>query len=185
VAAALELARRLEAHPPSGLDVWVVFTGAAEGLMLGMREWLRGHADELDPRRTFFLNLDAIGSGKPRAVAAEGYVTIYQHDPRLARLADARSSSPPLVLRQGTDGVLPAMRGFPSLTLCCTDEYDRIANQRRQTDTLDGVDPRSAEAAVAVAEEVVRGIDSGLLPALLPTLREERPQSGTTGGSGV
>src|SRR5213078_3947476 len=74
VAAVLEVGRRLETSQPENLDVWLVFPGAKEGLMLGMREWWRSHAGELDPRRTFFVNVDSVGSGTIRVVGAEGFV---------------------------------------------------------------------------------------------------------------
>ncbi len=170
VAAALELGRRLGASPPANLDVWIVFTGASEATMLGMREWMRAHSDEVDPRRTFFLNLDSVGSGKPRPVAAEGFVIIYQHDLRLVRLAEPLAALPPLVLRLGTDGVVPAMRGFPSLTVCCTDEHDRLPHRHRQSDTPEHIDSTSIAGAVALSEKVVRGIDSALLRSQLPSL---------------
>jgi acetylornithine deacetylase/succinyl-diaminopimelate desuccinylase-like protein len=44
-------------------DLWVLFTGAEEGLMLGMRAWVRRHWHELDLQRTIFVNLDEAGYG--------------------------------------------------------------------------------------------------------------------------
>src|SRR6185312_6299243 len=83
VAAVLELGRRLEGHPPDHLDVWLVFPGAKEGLMLGMRQWLRDHVEDVDRRRTFFVNVDSVGAGRVRPVGAEGFVIITRHDGRL------------------------------------------------------------------------------------------------------
>src|SRR5207249_1457939 len=51
VAAVLEVAERLERHPTENVDVWVVFTGAKEGFMLGMQAWLKEHAEELHRER--------------------------------------------------------------------------------------------------------------------------------------
>jgi Peptidase family M28 len=47
-------------------DVWVLFTGAEEGLLLGVREWVRRHKHELDPQRTTFLNINEAGYGTVR-----------------------------------------------------------------------------------------------------------------------
>jgi hypothetical protein len=178
VAAVLELGRRLDERPPANLDVSLVFPGAREGLMLGMREWLRTHSDELDPRRTFFLNLEGVGSGTVRFVTGEGYVILYQHDARLVQLAEslarrdggAAADPRPLTLRYATDGVLMPMRGLSSLTICCTDEHDRVPNQRRAADTAERIDDAALELAVEFAESIVREIDAGLVPAMLPSL---------------
>jgi hypothetical protein len=175
VAALLELGRRLDARPPRDLDVWLVSPGAKEALMLGMREWMRAHADELDPRRTFFLNLDCIGRGSPRIVGAEGFVIIYRHDPRLVDLATAHAGNElerePYTWRIGTDGTIPAMHGFSSLTICCTDEYGRVPDFHGQGDTADKVDPGSIDRTVEIAEALIGEIDSKLVPSQLPSLR--------------
>jgi peptidase M28-like protein len=174
VAAVLEVGRRLDTDPPANLNIWLVFPGAKEGIMLGMREWMRAHHDELDPRRTFFVNVDNVGTGRPRVVGAEGYVIIYQHDARLIQLAASLlpddDDRTPLVWRLGTDGVVPAMRGFPSVTICCTDEYGRIPNFHRQTDDVDRIEAEVVEDVADLTELLVRRIDSDLVPSMLPSL---------------
>jgi hypothetical protein len=173
-AAVLELARRLDSSPPANLDIWVVFTGAKEGLMLGMREWMRAHRDEIDPRRTFFVNVDNVGAGTVRAVSAEGFLIIYRHDQRLVELAIEGAATPlersARIWRLGTDGTLPAMRGFPSITICATDAYGRIPNFHRQSDTLEHIEPGTVERAVEFTEALVRKIDGRLVPRLFPSL---------------
>jgi hypothetical protein len=177
VAAALELGRRLEADLPEHLDVWLVFPGAKEGLMLGMREWWRTHEADLDRRRTFFVNLDSVGAGRVRAVGAEGFILISRHDARLVRLADAAAKEvegdgalAPLTWRLGTDGTIPLVRGFSSITLCATDPYGRVPNHHRQTDTVEGIEPETVERAIEVCERLIRRVDAELIPAILPSL---------------
>ena len=174
VAAVLEVGQRLDANPPANLNVWLVFPGAKEGITLGIREWMRAHQDELDPRRTFFVNVDNVGTGRPRVVGAEGYVILYQHDARLIQLATSLlpddDDRTPLVWRLGTDGVIPAMRGFPSVTICCTDEYGRIPNFHRQSDDVDRIEPEVVEDVADLTELLVRRIDSDLVPSMLPSL---------------
>jgi hypothetical protein len=179
VAALLELGRRLDSNPPQNLDVWLVSPGAKEGLMLGMREWMRAHADELDPRRTFFLNLDSVGRGTVRIVGSEGFVIIYRHDARLVELAAAHARDDlerePYTWRLGTDGTIPAMRGFASLTLCATDAYGRVPDLHGQGDTADRIETASILRAVELAESLIGEIDTKLVPSLLPSLRGDRP----------
>ena len=71
VAAVLEVAGRLERRPTENVDVWIVFTGAKEGFMLGMKARLREHADDLHKDRTWFVNVDTVGNGDPHHVTAE------------------------------------------------------------------------------------------------------------------
>jgi hypothetical protein len=173
-AAVLELARRLGAAPPANLDVWIVFTGAKEGLMLGMREWMRAHQEDIDPRRTFFVNVDNVGAGTVRAVSAEGFLIIYRHDQRLIELAIEGAATAlersPHLWRLGTDGTLPAMRGFSSITVCATDAHGRIPNFHRQSDTLEQIDPATVERAIEFTEALVRKVDGRLVPKLFPSL---------------
>ena len=178
VAAMLELGRRLYERPPQNLDVWLVSPGAKEGLMLGMREWMRSHADELDPRRTFFLNLDSVGRGNVRVVGSEGFVIIYRHDARLIDLATAHARDElerqPYTWRCGTDGTIPAMRGFSSLTLCATDPHGRVPDFHGQSDTANRIETESIERAVDLAAALIADIDSKLVPSQLPSLQAGR-----------
>jgi hypothetical protein len=171
VAAALGLASRLAAEAPHHLDVWVVLPGAKEGLMLGIREWMRAHRDDIDPRRTFFVNFDSVGSGEVRYVKGEGFIVIEQHDARLVRLSESIGTGKPHVLRLGTDGVVPTMRGFSSITICCTDEYGRIPELHRHSDTVDKVDPAAVKRAVDFGQKLVHRIDAELLPSMLAGLQ--------------
>lgn len=171
VAAALELARRLDAAPPHHLDVWVVLTGAGEGLMLGMREWMRSHADDIDRRRTFFMNLDSVGRGEVSYVKGEGFVVIEQHDARLVRLCESIGTGKEHVLRLGTDGVVPTMRGFSSITICATDEHGRIPDMHRHSDTVERIDPGAVERAADFGQKLVHRIDAELIPSMLAGLQ--------------
>jgi peptidase M28-like protein len=173
VAATLELARRLSDQPPQHLDVWIVFTGAKEGLMLGMRQWMRDHADDLDPRRMFFVNIDTVGQGSVRFVGQEGYVVISQHDARLVNLCASIGTARPHRLRFGTDGVIPLTRGFSSITICCADEYGRLPHYHRHSDTPDEIDPEAIDDAVDFTQKLIRRVDREIVPAIFPTL--ERP----------
>src|SRR5215218_9401666 len=69
-------------------DIWVLFTGAEEGLVLGMREWLRTHRGELDPRRTIFLNIDEAGYGTVRYATNEARDPADPDAPTLRELCD-------------------------------------------------------------------------------------------------
>jgi hypothetical protein len=176
VAAALELAQHLSDNPPQHVDVWIVFTGAKEGLMLGMRQWMRDHADELDSRRMFFLNIDTVGQGSVRFVGQEGYVVISQHDARLVNLCDSIGRATPQRLRFGTDGLIPLTRNFSSITICCADEYGRLPNYHRHSDTRDQIDSEALGNAVDFIQKLIRSIDREIVPTIFPTLAQQADQ---------
>jgi hypothetical protein len=157
VAAVLEVAERLERHPTENVDVWVVFTGAKEGFMLGMRAWLNEYEADLHKDRTWFVNVDTVGNGDVHHVTAEGFALLFRHDRRLIAACE-RLGSRPHVWRLGTDGVVPLMRGYPSITLCAL-ENGRIPNFHRPADTVENIDPGAVEAAADSVEKLVRQID--------------------------
>ena len=126
--------------------------------MLGMRQWMKTHAEELDPRRTFFVHVDSIAAGAVHHVTGEGFALLYRHDPSLVRICE-RLGSKPHVWRTGTDGVIAAMQGFPSVTLCGADERGRVPNHRRTSDTVANVVEGDFGEAVDFVEELVRRID--------------------------
>jgi hypothetical protein len=134
-----------------------VFTGAKEGFMLGMRAWLDEYASDLHKDRTWFVNVDTVGNGRLHHVTAEGFALLFRHDRRLIAACE-RLGTPPHVWRLGTDGVVPLMRGYPSITLCAL-ENGRIPNFHRPSDTVEHIDPSSVEAAADSVEALVRQID--------------------------
>ena len=157
VAAVLEVAERLERRPTENVDVWVVFTGAKEGFMLGMRAWLNEYGNDLHKDRTWFVNVDTVGNGRLHHVTAEGFALLFRHDRRLVAACE-RLGMRPHVWRLGTDGVVPLMRGYPSITLCAL-ENGRIPNFHRPSDTVHNIDPAAAGGAADAVERLVRQID--------------------------
>ena len=158
VATLLEVAHRIARDPLDAIDVWLVFPAAQEGFMLGMRDWMKKNAEDLDPRRTFFIHVDSVAGGKVHHVTGEGMPLIYRHDASLIRICE-RLESQPKVWRNGTDGVIPAMQGFPSLTLVGADKAGRVPNHRRTSDTVENLDAEALGAAIDYVEELVRRID--------------------------
>jgi hypothetical protein len=163
VAAALELADRLRSSPPTRLDVWIVLTGAGEAPMLGMQHWLRKRVSQLRRRMHLFVNLDTLGQGTPRYAVAEGVAGVHPHDPYLidqCRQLGPSFNAKPAVLRRATDGLPPAMSGYPSITICALDEHERAPRFHHESDTADHVDIASVELATDFAEALIRKLDA-------------------------
>ena len=89
VATALSLAEELDAEAPENLDVWLLFTGGEECQMEGMRAFFRAHRKSIDRENTYFVVLDAVGSGTVRYETGEGLAVTYDMDKRLVQLCNA------------------------------------------------------------------------------------------------
>ena len=163
VSALIEVGRRLQERAPENIETWIVFPAAKEGLSLGMRAWLKEHGDEIDPRDTFFVNVDTIGHGDVHHVTADGYALVFRSDQRLVRLCEELGSRPH-VWRIGTDATQAAMAGFPSITICCLDAHGRFPEFHRTTDTSQRLEPEAVERATDFVEGVVRRLDALYAP---------------------
>ncbi len=163
VATVMEVGRRLQGAAPRGVETWLVLTAAKEGLALGMRAWLREHREDLDPRNTFFVNVDTVGQGQLHHVTADGYALVFRSDARLATLCKQLGSQP-YVWRVGTDATQAAMAGYASITICGLDAYGRPPEFHRTTDTPDRIDPDALTRAADLVEGLVRRIDEVMAP---------------------
>ncbi len=173
VAVALELADRFGGELEH-FDVWVLLTGAADGMALGMREWLRTHRDELRPVRTVFLNLDQVGAGTVRYGTREGLVFSYPYHPQLVEIcrevadadSDDRFAAKPLASRLTSDAHVARTKGYAATTISCLGALDHYPHYRQPTDTPDRVDEESIERALGFASAAIEGIDERIGPEL-------------------
>jgi hypothetical protein len=153
-------------------DVWVVLTGAEEGMELGMRAWLRAHRRELDKARTAFLCVDEVGHGTVRYARREGYVVAQPQHRGLVELCDqiaeededgsygARS----YVSRSATDAHAARVAGFPAVSVSCLGSLDYAPHHHRATDTVANVDPAALERAYGFCSELIELIDERIGP---------------------
>ncbi|MBV9466758.1 MAG: M28 family peptidase [Solirubrobacterales bacterium] len=163
VAVLVALAERLIAEPLPGLAVLLVSCGAEEVLQGGIHGFAQRHFSRLDRERTWFINLDTVGS--PRLILLEGEGPVIMEDyfdrgfrDLVARVAD-RAEIP---LRRGmrsrnsTDAVIPSRAGYPTTTLTSMDRYKALSNYHKMSDTPEMVDYTTVAQALAVTEAVAR-----------------------------
>jgi hypothetical protein len=156
------LARSLRERPVDGLRVILLSCGAEETLQEGVRAFGRRHFGRLPRDRTWFLNLDSLGSPDLVPLESEGSLVMRDYDPEFTDLVCecAAEVGPPL--RRGsrswtsTDGCVPNIAGFPTATLVSLTPWKMIANYHWPTDVPENVDYESLERAVRVVERVVR-----------------------------
>jgi hypothetical protein len=135
---------RLADRQLQNFDLWVLFTGAEEGLLLGSRDWIKRHRKELDPATTVFVNVDTVGAGPIRHVTKEGLVVRSAFHPRLLELAETEGFESHAV----TDAYAMRSAGFPAISIV----------------GFDGdVDPEALEEAFAACSQLIEAIDERAL----------------------
>jgi hypothetical protein len=165
VAAALSCAEQLLAQLPPGADLWVVGTGAEEVGLCGMQAFCADQAGHA-PDAAYFVNFESVGGGELHWASAEGAIPT-AYPALLVELARRVASSglfgrlAPAVLDVRTDGQVPAVRGWPTVTLIGLAD-DGLPHRFHRSDDvagavdLDGV-IRAGDFGAAVASAALRG----------------------------
>jgi hypothetical protein len=147
-------------------DVWVVFPGAEEGLLLGMREWVRAHRRELDRETTVFLNVDIAGSGTVRWITKEGLVTAMRYHPTLVELCEGIGDGRGMVSRNATDALVARSAGFPAITITSRNALDYAPHWHQPTDTPDRIDLDSLDRTYDFCCALLERLDESIGPEL-------------------
>ena len=163
VAVLVAFAERLRSEPIPGLRVLLASCGAEEVVQGGIYGFARRHFPELDRERTWFLNLETLGSPKLILLEGEGPVVMEDYTDRdfrdlIGRVAE-RAGVPMrrgMRARNSTDAVLPSRAGYPTATLASMNRYKALAHYHQMSDTPENVDYRTVRSALVVTEAVAR-----------------------------
>jgi Zn-dependent M28 family amino/carboxypeptidase len=163
VAVLVALAERLRDEPLHGLRVMLVSCGAEEVIQGGINSFAERHFPTLPRDRTWFLNLDTVGSPILAMCEGEGPVIMEDYFDRrfrdlIARVAD-RSGAPlrrGMRARNSTDAVIPSHARYPTATLVSIDRHKALSNYHLPSDTPDNVDYTTVAQALHVTEAVAR-----------------------------
>jgi hypothetical protein len=166
VAAMLTCAEQLLAQLPGDVELWIVGTGAEEVGCRGMHTFVSSHSD-WPTDSTYFMNFECVGGGSLHWVRSEGTLAKSGFPPTLVELARRVAASgvfgelTPVDLLAGTDGHVPADRGFPSLSLISLEHNGVPRHYHRGEDVAEGVDLptviRAADFGAAVGRAALRG----------------------------
>ena len=169
VATVLRLAERYGGQLEH-FDVWVVFPGAEEALIVGMREWISKHKRELDRETTVFLNVDMAGTGTVRWMEKEGLVLAMRYHPTLVGLceeiAEADGDGRGMTSRNTTDALAARSAGFPAITITSRNALDYAPNWHQMTDTPDRVELESLDRTYAFCCSLLERLDESIGPDL-------------------
>jgi hypothetical protein len=163
VAVLVALAERLRERPVEGLRVILASCGAEEVIQGGIYGFARRHFAALDRERTWFLNLETVGSPRLMMLEGEGPVVMEDyHDARFRDLVARAAAATGVPLRRGlrartsTDAVVPHRAGYPTATLASMDRHKLLSNYHLMSDTPANIDYRTVRQALTVAEAVAR-----------------------------
>ena len=167
VAVLVAFAERLRAEPVPGLRVLLASCGAEEVVQGGIYGFAKRHFPGLDRNRTWFLNLETVGSPRLILLEGEGPIVMEEYTDRtfrdmIAAMAD-RSGIPlrrGMRARNSTDSVIPSRAGYPTATLASVDRYKVLSNYHQMSDTPENVDYTTVLAALEVTEAVARELAS-------------------------
>ena len=165
VAAIVALAELLRASPVSGLRVLLVSAGAEETLQDGIRAWIDRHRAELDPARTWILNLDAVGSPRLIMIEAEGpfHMRPYR-DPSFRDMIERCATTEGIALERGfkarssTDSVITSRAGYPSTCLASLNDWQMMSNYHLMSDVPENLDYAAIAAATRLAYSVAEAV---------------------------
>jgi Zn-dependent M28 family amino/carboxypeptidase len=163
VAVLVALAERLARHRIEGLRVMLVSCGAEEVLQGGIHGFGARHFPDLDRERTWFLNLDTVGSPQLIMLEGEGPVVMEDYHDRsfrdLVARAGERAGAPVrrwMRSRNSTDGVIPSRAGYPTATITSMNRYKALSNYHKMSDTPENVNYRTVLQALTLSEAVAR-----------------------------
>jgi hypothetical protein len=165
VAVLVALAELLNDSPIPGVRLLLVSCGAEETLQDGIRAFVSRHRHELDPQRTWFVNLDTVGS--PHLIMLEGEGPVWMENYTGSWLRDmiaAQAQRLGIALERGfrarssTDSIIPSRAGYPIATLLSMTDWRSPANYHLPSDVPANLDYGS----VADATRLVYGLAGAL-----------------------
>jgi Iap family predicted aminopeptidase len=171
VAVLVALAEALEREPVSGLRVLLVSCGSEESLQQGMRAWGRRWFGALPRDRTWFLNMETVGSPELVLLEGEGTLWMEEYPDDFKELVANWAAEEGVTLRRNlrssfsTDGVVPMRAGYPTATFVSVTRWKSLANYHWPSDIPENVDYGTVEQALIAAEGVVRRLASSKLDA--------------------
>ena len=163
VAALVALAELLRERPLPGMRVLLVSCGAEETLQDGIRAFLASHRDELAEGRTWFVNLDTVGSPHLVMLEAEGPVWMESYaGPWLRDLVDECAQRLEIPLERGfrarasTDSIIPSRAGYPIATLVSITDWRSPANYHLPSDVPANLDYGTVADATRLVYELAQ-----------------------------
>ena len=166
VAVLMALAERLREEPVSGLRVVLASCGSEESFQQGIRPWARRWFPRLPRDRTWFLNMETVGSPQLALLEGEGTLHMQDYQREFKDRVDGWAREVGIELqrklrsRTSTDAVIPHRAGYPTANLVSVTRWKGLANYHWPSDVPENVDFDTVAQATAVAATVIRRLAS-------------------------
>lgn len=166
IAAAIALARALDAAPPPRLAVELVLQGAGDGSALGLRHYLRARRKLRKASNTVVLGIAACGGGSPRWWYSDGPLVPVAYFKALRTLSLKIANEEPDLHAEahrgrGTTPALPArMRRLPAIAIGSLEPPGVAPRSHQAGDTPDHVDATAVDEIVQFGLVLVDAIDA-------------------------
>ncbi len=163
-AAALAVAERLRERPPETVEVVLLLAGAGQTTREGIRAFFRAHRRRLPKDRTWFIDIDSPGRGRPRFVVLEVPVIGQPAGRQLLELSAALTDGDPergaLPIGPATGASTAATYGYEAIALTAreSDGFVPVAHHTPQ-DVPEAVDGNSVEAVAELATDLISLLD--------------------------
>jgi Peptidase family M28 len=162
VAVLVALAEKLREQPVSGLRVLLVSCGSEESFQQGVRAWGRRWFPRLPTDRTWFLNMETVGSPQLALLEGEGTLLMQDYQQEFKERVDAWAKERGIELRRNlrsrttTDAVIPHRAGYPTANFVSITRWKALANYHWPSDIPENVDFGTVAQATEVAETALR-----------------------------
>lgn len=149
----LEVARTIEQWRGQGLEFWLLFTGAGEVNLAGMRHFFKSLFYRLDHYSTYIINIPSAGAGTLHYVTGEQRLTPIYYPPDLVylsgRIVKDRGTGEigPAAFGDYTDAAIGARAGYRCVSLVALDEKHQPLLRGSSDDTVDRISDKSSTQA--------------------------------------
>ena len=168
VAALVAVAEVLREHPVEGLRIVLASCGAEESFQEGIRAFMNRYGPSLPPNRTWFLNLDTVGSTHLLMLEGEGPIWMEDYnDPGFRDFVAESARSGGVEMQRGTrarastDSVIPSRSGYPTATIVSAMPWRLPGNYHLMTDVPENLDYDSVAGAAELTLEVATRLAAG------------------------
>ena len=163
VAALVGIAEALKSEPMPGIRIVLASCGAEESFQEGIRAFMKRHGPGLPPGRTWFLNLDTVGSTHLVMLEGEGPIWMEDYtDPSFRDLVDGSARTAGVSLERGvrarasSDGVIPSRAGYPTATIVSVMPWRLPGNYHLMSDVPKNLDYESVADAARISLTVAK-----------------------------
>ncbi len=167
VAGLVALAQALAERPVTGVRVLLLSAGAEESFQEGMLGFAERHFGELPRHRTWFVNLETVGSQHLVLLEGEGPMQMLDADAQFKDTVEAVADRAGIPVRRGlrsrvtTDSLVPIKAGYRTATLVSVDDSKALRNYHTSRDLPEHLDYGTVAHAAELAEAVVRHLADG------------------------